>query len=192
MGTDHWSNSNLHATQVKNVIVTARAIRDFKPTATMPRPLTPKEKWNEHAADSYATLHANIHPFGCSVVAHEPTEKRAKDAAKGTEGVYLCQCEGGHSVLIIATGVVVKARTVECNHDVFPFEEASKRDHTYHVPWLDPRDRRSSELEPIAIEVTTEKAREEVASEDNSNMRCRCLISLLNILSHCTTYNDQH
>ena len=68
----------------------------------------------------------------------------------------------------------------------------TKTRHTYHVPWLDPRDRRSSELEPIAIEVETEKAREEVASEDNSIMRCRCLISLLNILSHCTTYNDHH
>jgi hypothetical protein len=158
MGVDHWSYSNLHATQVKNVIVTARTLRDFKATATMPRPLTPLEKWNEHAAESFASLHANIHPFGCMVVAHEPIEKRAKDAAKGTEGVYLCQSEGGHSVLIISTGVVVTARTVECNPDVFPFEEASKRDNTYHVPWLDPRDRRSSELAPIAIEVSTTKA----------------------------------
>ena len=41
--TDHWSYSNLHATQVKNVIVTARTIRDFKPTTTIPRPLTPQE-----------------------------------------------------------------------------------------------------------------------------------------------------
>ena len=137
----------------------------------MPRPLTPKEKWHEQASESYATLHANIHPFGCLVVAHEPTEKRAKDAAKGTEGVYLCQCEGGHSVLIISTGAVVKARTVECNHDVFPCEEASKRDNTYHVPWLDPRDRRSSELEPIAIEETSEKANMEVASTDMQKRR---------------------
>ena len=171
MGTDYWSYSNLHATQVKNVIVTARAIKDFKPTATMPRPLTPHEKWHEKASESYATLHANIHPFGCLVVAHEPTEKRAKDAAKRTEGVYLCQCEGRHSVLIISTGAVVKARTVECNHDVYPCEEASKRDHTYHVPWLDPRDRRSSELEPIAIEETSEKANMEVASTDMQKRR---------------------
>ena len=159
MNVEYWSYANLHATQVKNVIVTSRSLKDFKPTATMPRPLTPLEKWNDHAASSFASLHANVHPFGCLVVAHEPIEKRAKDSAKGTEGVYLCQNDGGHSVLILSTGVVVTARTVECNHDVFPCEEASKRDHTYHIPWLDPRDRRSDELEPAPVD-----------SEANSNI----------------------
>ena len=154
MPTTWWAKALNHAKNVKNVVVTARAMADFKPSAITPRTLTPKERWNEHAEPSFAALHANIHVFGCAVRAYVPAPTRAKDQSRAVDAVYLGMEEGGHSVLIISTGKIITARSVECEHNVLPFYEASKLSNTYHVPWLDSRETHSSELQPIQLEPT--------------------------------------